>query len=152
MPRKKYLVVGRSRGTGPRATVRGGFLLWSDGREGQALALRCARDFCLCLDDREGQALALRCAEDFCLCSGSREGLAVRQHRDREVSPTLCSDDGEGQALALRCARDFCLWSDAREGQALALRCAGNSRDARDFLLKNSKKFDKLGFLWYNSY
>ena len=45
MPRKKYLVFGRSRGTGPRATVRGDFFLCSDDREGQALALRCAGDF-----------------------------------------------------------------------------------------------------------
>ena len=92
----------------------------SDDREGQALALRYAGDFCSCSDDREGQALALRCVGDFCLCLGSREGQAVRQHRDREVSPTL--------------------WSDAREGQALALRCEEDFREARDFLLKKFTK------------
>ena len=64
----------------------------------------------------------------------------------------LCSDNCEGQALALRCAVDFCMCSDSREGQALVLQHAGDFRDARDFLLKNSQKFDKLGFLWYNSY
>ena len=59
------LVLGQSRETGPRATMCGRFLLWSDDREGQALALRCVGDFFLWSDDREGQALALRCAGDF---------------------------------------------------------------------------------------
>ena len=106
MLRKKYLVLGRSRGTGPRATVRGDFFLCSDNCEGQALALRCAVDFCMCSDDREGQALALRCAGIF-LSVGQSRGTGPRATVCGDFF--LCSGGREGQALALRCAVGFCM-------------------------------------------